>query len=84
MRIFLFGAGYSAQAFARKMASEAERIDGTTRHEQKFPLLEQAGIKPMLFDGETPSPDLLDRLSQSTHVVVSISRRERRSGGRRR
>lgn len=73
MRLFLFGAGYSAQAFARRMTGEAERIDGTTRHEQKFPFLEQSGIKPLLFDGETPSPALLDRLAQSTHVVVSIS-----------
>ncbi len=73
MRVFLFGAGYSAQAFAQRIIGEAERIDGTTRHEQKFPFLEQAGIKPLLFDGETPSPELLDRLAQSTHVVVSIS-----------
>ncbi len=37
MRIFLFGAGYSARAFSRLMTGEAERIDGTTRNEQNFP-----------------------------------------------
>ncbi|GGA79839.1 NAD(P)-dependent oxidoreductase [Brucella endophytica] len=73
MRIFLFGAGYSAQAFARRMAGEAERIDGTTRSEEKFANLNEAGITPHLFDGETPSTELLDRLAHSTHVVISIS-----------
>lgn len=73
MRIFLFGAGYSAQTFARRMTGEAERIVGTTRDEQKFPVLERAGIAPLLFGDEGTSPDLADRLAKSTHVVVSIS-----------
>ncbi|GAA5627259.1 protein YeeZ [Brucella sp. NBRC 12953] len=76
MRIFLFGAGYSARAFSRLMTGEAERIDGTTRNEQKFPLLEKSGIAPIIFDGETAPPDLIDRLAKSTHVVISISPRE--------
>lgn len=76
MRIFLFGAGYSAQAFSRLMTGEAERIDGTTRNEQNFPALEKAGIAPIIFDGEAASPELIDRLAKSTHVVVSISPRE--------
>ncbi|HWT61432.1 MAG TPA: SDR family oxidoreductase [Ochrobactrum sp.] len=76
MRIFLFGAGYSARAFSRLMTGEAERIDGTTRNEQNFPTLEKAGIAPIIFDGETASPELLDRLAKSTHVVISISPRE--------
>ncbi|URQ75274.1 MAG: SDR family oxidoreductase [Candidatus Ochrobactrum gambitense] len=73
MRIFLFGAGYSAQAFAKRMTGEVERIDGTTRHEQKFPTLEKSGISPVLFDGETPSPELLERLAKATHAVISIA-----------
>ncbi|MBC8716813.1 SDR family oxidoreductase [Ochrobactrum sp. Marseille-Q0166] len=76
MRIFLFGAGYSARAFSRLMIGEAERIDGTTRNEQNFPLLEKSGIAPIIFDGETASNDLIDRLAKSTHVVISISPRE--------
>lgn len=76
MRIFLFGAGYSARAFSRLMTGEAERIDGTTRNEQNFPLLEKSGIAPIIFDCETASPDLFDRLAKSTHVVISISPRE--------
>ncbi len=73
MNLFLFGAGYSARAFARRMTGEAEHIIGTTRGEQRFPLLEKAGITPLLFGEEGTSPDLLDRLVKSTHVVVSIS-----------
>ncbi|MBO1042184.1 SDR family oxidoreductase [Brucella pituitosa] len=76
MRIFLFGAGYSARAFSRLMTGEAERIDGTTRNEQNFPTLEKAGIAPIIFDGETASPELIARLAKSTHVVISISPRE--------
>ncbi|MCL7997016.1 SDR family oxidoreductase [Brucella sp. 21LCYQ03] len=76
MRIFLFGAGYSARAFSRLMTGEAERIDGTTRNEQNFPLLEKSGIAPMIFDGETASPEMIDRLAKSTHVVISISPRD--------
>ncbi|WP_420960184.1 SDR family oxidoreductase [Brucella sp. IR073] len=73
MRLFLFGAGYSAKAFARKMKGEAERIDGTTRHEENFAALEEAGIAPLLFGGEATSPAMPDRLVGSTHVVISIS-----------
>ncbi|MGF2226559.1 NAD-dependent epimerase/dehydratase family protein [Brucella sp. NF 2653] len=58
------------------MAGEAGRIDGTTRHEQKFPLLEAAGIAPILFDGETPTPELLEKLVRSSHIVISISPNE--------
>lgn len=73
MRIFLFGAGYSAKAFARLMVGEAQYIAGTTRNEQNFPALEQAGISPLFFNQEASSPDLLDTLVKSTHVVISIS-----------
>ncbi len=73
MRIFLFGAGYSAQTFARRMTGEVERIAGTTRDERNFPKLEQSGIAPLLFGDEGTSPDLPDQLARSTHVVVSIS-----------
>ncbi|PYE87609.1 SDR family oxidoreductase [Phyllobacterium leguminum] len=73
MRIFLFGAGYSAKAFARLVRDDAERIDGTTRSEANFAALEHASIAPLLFDGESPAQPLLDRLANSTHVVISIS-----------
>ncbi|PWL17228.1 NAD(P)-dependent oxidoreductase [Falsochrobactrum shanghaiense] len=73
MRIFLLGAGYSAAAFARLMAGDAERIDGTTRHEERFAPLQQSGIHPWRFDRETSDPELVDQLARSTHVVISIA-----------
>ena len=73
MRIFLFGAGYSAAAFARYIANEAERINGTTRHQDRFEALEKAGIQPCIYNGETAEPNLLDQLVQATHVVISIA-----------
>lgn len=59
------------------LCTQDDRRSGTHRRDHaaraEIPLLEQAGIKPLLFDGQTPSPELLDRLAQSTHVLISIS-----------
>ncbi len=77
MRIFLFGAGYSARAFAGAVRGEAERVDGTTRHAENCAELERAGVSPLIFDGTVPSAALLDRLADATHVVVSIAPGER-------
>lgn len=73
MRIFLFGAGYSAQAFARLISGKAETIHGTTRTPENFASLEQAGITPLLFDGKTATPELSQALADATHVVISIA-----------
>ncbi len=71
MRVFIFGAGYSARAFARSMAGEAERIGGTTRTEAKFEGLRVAGIEPFAFDGTGVSPEIAAELARTTHLVVS-------------
>ena len=41
MQIFLFGAGYSARAFAKVMAGQADFIGGTTRDTAKLAALKQ-------------------------------------------
>jgi nucleoside-diphosphate-sugar epimerase len=71
VKFFIFGAGYSAQAFARMNTLDA-RIVGTTRSPEKFDALRQAGIAPLLFDGEV-NAGLLAELTQATHLVVSIA-----------
>lgn len=71
MRIFIFGAGYSARAFAREVRGTAEWIGGTTRSADKGPLLEDAGVTPFLFDGETLSAEIGEVLHEVTHLVVS-------------
>ncbi|MGH6763611.1 MAG: NAD-dependent epimerase/dehydratase family protein [Phyllobacterium sp.] len=72
MRIFLFGAGYSARAFADAIANEAEFIGGTTRSAEKFAALSGQGITPFLFDGEARD-DVREALNGITHLVISVS-----------
>jgi nucleoside-diphosphate-sugar epimerase len=69
--ILIFGAGYSAQAFARANAVGA-RIAGTTRSAEKFAALERAGIAPLLFDGAA-TPEIKRALAEATHLVVSAA-----------
>lgn len=76
MRVFIFGAGYSARAFARSMAGEAEWIGGTTRTEAKFEGLRVAGIEPFAFDGTGVSPEIAAELARTTHLVVSAGPNE--------
>lgn len=73
---FLFGAGYSARAFAAARPDPSIRISGTTRSPEKLDALRRAGIEPFLFDGSAFSSDLLDALRDATHLVVSISPEE--------
>lgn len=73
---FLFGAGYSARAFAATRPDPDTPISGTTRSPEKFDALRRAGIKPFVFDGSAFSPDLLAALKDATHLVVSISPEE--------
>lgn len=71
-RYFIFGAGYSGRAFGRLIAGSAE-IDGTTRVPEKFDHLVQAGIEPLLFDGETVSDEARLALTMTTHLIISIA-----------
>lgn len=75
-RFFIFGAGYSAKAFAATRGDPSIAIAGTTRSPEKFDALRRAGIEPILFDGQEFSPDLLEQLRQATHLIVSISPEE--------
>lgn len=70
-RIFIFGAGYSARAFAGQNR-DFGRFAGTTRSQDKFEALRQAGIEPLIFDG-TPTPEIEAVLAETTHLVVSIA-----------
>jgi len=72
-RFFIFGAGYSARAFAAARQDGSITIAGTTRSPGKFEALRSVGIEPLVFDGEVPSPELLASLKQATHLVVSIA-----------
>ena len=82
---FLFGAGYSALAFARLLTASGASgpaseilVSGTTRSGERLPELEAAGVEPFLFDGATLSGPVRERLVSATHLVVSAAP----SGGR--
>jgi nucleoside-diphosphate-sugar epimerase len=72
-RFLIFGAGYSAKAFAAARSDPANGISGTTRSPGKFGALRRAGIEPFVFDGNLLMPELLARLKQATHLIVSIA-----------
>jgi hypothetical protein len=75
-RFFIFGAGYSAKAFAATRSDASIEIAGTTRSPEKFDALRRAGIEQLLFDGQAFSPALLESLRQATHLIISISPEE--------
>ena len=73
---FIFGAGYSARAFAATRDDPSIEIAGTTRLPEKFDALRRAGIEPFLFAGNILSPELLAWLKQATHLIASIAPEE--------
>jgi len=73
-QIFIFGAGYSGKAFARANR-DAAAILGTTRSEEKFAALRQAGIAPLLFDGALTG-EIGEALEKTTHLVISVAPEE--------
>lgn len=70
MTVFIFGAGYSARAFARKYEGE---VFGTTRSLERFKILEQAGITPLLFNGKDIDDTLVSQLQKSELVLISAA-----------
>jgi len=77
VRLFVFGLGYSASAFARLMRSRGALVGGTVRSADKAAPLYAEGIAACIFDGTAPSPDAATALADATHVIVSIPPGER-------
>jgi hypothetical protein len=73
MRAFLLGAGYSAKAYAKLVAGEAESIVGTTRSVEKAEALRAVGVEPVVFDGAAVSGEMAEALREATHLVVSAA-----------
>lgn len=70
---FLFGAGYSATAFARRAITDGDRVFGTTRSVDRMDALRALGIEPLLFDGVSLDAAATGALGASTHVIVSVA-----------
>jgi len=72
MKILIFGAGYSGKRFA-EMRPENVPILGTTRSREKFPVLQESGIEPLLFENREIGSELARELANTTHLIVSIA-----------
>ncbi|WP_315925786.1 SDR family oxidoreductase [Mesorhizobium sp. SP-1A] len=70
-KTFIFGAGYSAKAFARTN-TDFGAFAGTTRTAKKFDSLRADAIRPLLFGGAS-TPEIEAALAETTHLVVSIA-----------
>ena len=72
MKVLIFGCGFSGLEIGRRLAGRGVEIAGTTRSADKHAKLEQAGIKPLPFDGAMLQPELLTEMKDATHLVISI------------
>ncbi|MEP2181745.1 SDR family oxidoreductase [Roseibium sp.] len=72
MRLFVFGIGYSSQAFIERVKDRFDWIGGTTRSAEKAERLNSEGIAPFLFDGQDPTEAIAAALKTVTHVLISI------------
>ncbi|QLF69145.1 SDR family oxidoreductase [Peteryoungia desertarenae] len=73
MRVMIFGAGFSGKAAGALLASAGHTVFGTTRSAEKAHMLGDSGIQPLIFDGQTVSPEVESELSTVTHLVQSIA-----------
>ncbi|GAA0779870.1 SDR family oxidoreductase [Roseibium denhamense] len=72
-RLFVFGAGFSSKAFIADVRNQFDWVGGTTRSPEKAEKLRSEGIKPFLFNGETPGAGISGALKDATHILVSIA-----------
>lgn len=70
-RLFCFGLGYTAEAFARRQQPLGWHIAGTARTSEGVARIAVLGYGAVLFDGETPSPEAADAVATATHVLIS-------------
>ena len=71
--LLIFGCGFSGEAIAKQATGNFAAITGTTRDAAKADRIRNAGAEPLVFDGETISPELVSRLAGTTHLLVSIA-----------
>lgn len=71
-RLFCFGLGYSALAFARGLEAQGWRVAGTCRGADKRAALAAEGIDAFLFDRGRPLDDPGAALAGTTHLLSSV------------
>ncbi|MEP0521731.1 MAG: SDR family oxidoreductase [Hyphomicrobiales bacterium] len=70
--LFIFGLGYSANAFATQMLARGWQVSGSTRSEAKARALRKAGFDPVIYDVKA-SATIEAKLKQADAVLVSIA-----------
>ncbi|WP_072395691.1 SDR family oxidoreductase [Hyphomicrobium sp. CS1GBMeth3] len=70
-RLFCFGLGYTAEAFARRVRALGWQVAGTARTREGVERIKNLGYDAFLFDGEEPSHDAGDAIAHATHVLIS-------------
>lgn len=71
-RLFVFGLGYSATVFVRRLKAKGWRVAGTCQTEEKRAALAAEGITAFLYDGTRPLDDIGAALAGTTHLLHSI------------
>ena len=71
-RLFVFGLGYSARVFARRLSARGWRIAGTTRSPEAAAALRAEGIEALPFDRERPLSEPDSALAGTTHLLASV------------
>ncbi|MEZ5872771.1 MAG: SDR family oxidoreductase [Nitratireductor sp.] len=74
--LLILGAGFSGFAAACACRAAFDQIHGTTRSRDRFAQLREAGISPLVFDGDIRSAidaDLEAAIVTSTHVLISVA-----------
>lgn len=70
MNLLVFGRGYSASHFLRRHGAAFAAISATTRgHERPDPI---PGVEDLVFDGQTATDIVRNRLAQVDAVLVSV------------
>ncbi|HEY4136804.1 MAG TPA: SDR family oxidoreductase [Alphaproteobacteria bacterium] len=70
-RLFCFGLGTSALAFARLLQAEGWAIAGTCRSDEKAARLAKEKIQAWRFDGTAPMAEASAALAGATHLLIS-------------
>lgn len=70
MRLFVFGLGYTARVFARRLAARGFAIAGTARTAEQATQLARDGIAAHVFTRDAPLPP--GALAGTTHLLASI------------
>jgi nucleoside-diphosphate-sugar epimerase len=71
-RLFVFGLGYSAQVFARRLRARGWRVAGTTRSPEAATALRAEGVEALLFDRGHPLIDPAAALAGTTHLLAGV------------